>query len=307
MHDTVIIGTGISGLTAAIYAERKRMDYVLLGDEFGGQLLATGEILNYTGLKETTGLDFQKALKEQIEFNGVKPRKERATSIERKGDDFTVTTDKGTYDARTVIIATGARARKLGVPGEERLANKGVAYCPICDGPLFSGMDIAIIGGGNSALEGVDFMKGIAKKIYVFTNEGSFRAHEYLQERIEKDPDVTPIFNARIKEIQGEKFVSGIRYETDGEEKTIPLGAVIVQIGREPNTSEFSQVIDLEDDGHIIIDCQTRTSVCGIFACGDCASGHEYQYIIAAGQGCMALLKASRYLARKEDICHTGE
>jgi thioredoxin-disulfide reductase len=302
MHDTVIIGAGIAGLTAAIYASRKRMDYVIVASEFGGQFTVSGEVLNYPGIVQTTGVDFLSVMKEQMDFNGVKVSDETVKEVRRVGADFKVVTDKSEYDTQTVIIATGARPRKLGVTGEKRLARKGVTYCSICDGPLFNGMDVAIIGGGDAALEAVDFMKDIAAKIYVLTNEPKFRAHEYLQEKVRDNPKVESIFNANIKEIVGEKFVSGIKYDVEGAEKILDVKGVIIEIGRVPNTEPFKGFVELDDHDHVVTDCRARTSVPGVFAVGDCAGGHEYQYVIAAGQGCMALIKAARYLAIKKEV-----
>jgi alkyl hydroperoxide reductase subunit F len=301
MYDTIIIGAGIAGLTAAIYASRKRMNYEIIASEFGGQFLESGEVLNYPGIVETTGAELQSIMEKQAEYNNIKVVPEMVTTVKRQGDDFKVVTDKNEYHSRTVIIAAGARARKLNVPGEDRLANKGVTYCSICDGPLFAGMDVAIIGGGDAALEAVDFMKDIASKIYVVTIGGKFTAHEYLQEKVVNNPKVEVLFNAKTTEILGGDFVEGLKYEQDGREKTLKVRGVIIEIGRTPNTEVFKDFIELDDHDHIKIDCQTRTSIPGVFAAGDCASGHEYQYVIAAGQGCMALIKAAKYLALKKE------
>lgn len=296
-YDTIIIGAGIAGLTAAIYASRKRMKYEIISSDFGGQLMASGEVLNYPGIIKTTGAEFSMTLEEQMKFNDVKVKPETVRKIKRSGGDFTVVTEKSKYDTRTVIIATGARARKLNVPGEERLARKGVAYCSICDGPLFAGMDVAVVGGGNAALDAVDFLKDVAKSIHLLVLGDSFNGHEYLVEKVKNNPKVTVHFNAKTTAIVGDDFVSGVEYTQDGEEKKLAVRGVIIEAGRVPNTEAFGDVVELDEHKHVAIDCQTKTSVPGIFAAGDCASGHEYQYVIAAGQGCMALIKAARYLA----------
>ncbi|MBD3388332.1 MAG: FAD-binding protein [Candidatus Altiarchaeales archaeon] len=297
MHDTVIVGGGIAGLTAALYASRKRMDYRIISSEMGGQFYASGEILNYPGVVETDGVEFQKTMEEQMRKNDVEVVRETVEKVERAGEDFNVITDKREYETKTVILATGARPRKLGVPGEEKLLKKGVTYCSICDGPLFNAMDVAVIGGGNSALEAVDFIGDIASKIYVLTNEAEFRAHEYLQEKAKDNPKVEAMFNADIKEIAGDEFVNSLKYEADGRERTIDVKGVIIEIGRTPNTENFKDLVETDNEGHIKVDCRAQTSTAGVFAAGDCTDGHEYQYVIAAGQGCMALLKAARYLA----------
>ncbi len=299
MYDTIIIGAGIAGLTAAIYASRKKMNFEIISSDFGGQFLQSGEVLNYPGIIQTTGVDFSETMQKQMDFNKVKVKAENVNSVEKDGENFKVKTESSEYSTKTVIIATGARPRKLGIPGEQEYANKGVTYCSICDGPLFGGKTVAVIGGGDAGFEAADFMKNIAEKIFLLTNEEKFRAHEYLQENIKNSPKIVPIFSANTKQIVGEKFVTGLKYEQKGEEKTIDVGGVIVEIGRIPNTEIFKDFLDIDQHGHIIIDCETKTSIPGIFAAGDCASGHEYQYVIAAGQGCMALIKAARYLAKK--------
>lgn len=298
MYDTIIIGAGISGLTAAIYAARKRMNFEILAAEFGGQFLESGEVLNYPGIIKTTGVEFSGIMKEQMKFNKVNIIEEKVVEVRKKDKFFVVKTDKKEYETKSVIISTGARPRKIGVLGEEKLSKKGVTYCSICDGPVFSGMDVVIVGGGDSALEAVDFMKDIASKIYMFVRGDSFKGHEYLQERVKANPKVEVMFNTSAKEILGDKFVTGVKYEQDGEEKQIEVRGVIIEIGRLPNTEIFKELVELDKHGHINIDCQGLTNVPGVFAAGDCASGHEYQYVIAAGQGCMALIKAARYLAK---------
>ena len=298
MHELIIIGGGITGQTAAIYAARKRMSFILITKELGGQFLESGEVLNYPGIIKTTGAEFSALMEEQLTFNGVEPVEgEQAQRVEKMNGGFRVHGSRRSYEGRTVIIATGARARKLGVPGEDRLARKGVTYCSICDGPLFAGKEIAIVGGGNSALEGVSFTKEIARKIYLINIEKKFNAHEYLIDRVRSLKNVEVIDDARTTEIMGENTVRGLRYMRGGKLRDLAVEGVIIEIGRAPNTEFVKGFLELSPQGHILIDCWTRTSVEGVFAAGDCASGQEYQYVIAAGQGCMALIKASRYLA----------
>ncbi len=301
MYDTIIIGAGIAGLTAAIYASRKRMKFEIISSDIGGQFMVSGEILNYPGIVKTTGVELSSVMEEQMKFNNVNVIKESVKKVEKLGSNFKVITDKKEYETKTVIIATGARPRKLGVPGEEEFAKKGVTYCSICDGPLFSGKDVVVVGGGDAALEAVDFLKEIVSKIYLLVKGDKFTAHEYLQERVKQNPKVEILFNVETKEIIGDKFVSGVKYEQNGKEKILDVQGVIIEIGRIANTEMFKGVVELDEHNHIAIDCQTNTSTPGIFAAGDCASGHEYQYVIAAGQGCMALIKAVRYLAKKKE------
>jgi thioredoxin-disulfide reductase len=300
MYDTIIIGAGISGLTAAIYAARKRMKFEIISTDFGGQFMVSGEVLNYPGIIKTTGAEFSSIMQKQMKFNNVNVITETIKKVTKKGSNFKVVTNKKEYDTQAVIIASGARARKIGVPGEDRLAQKGITYCAICDGPLFSGMEVAVIGGGDSALEAVDFLKDIVSKIHLIVRNDKLTAHEYLVQRVKKNPKINILLNTETKEILGDKFVKGLKYVQNGEEKQLNVKGVIIEIGRIPNTETFKNLINLDEHGHINIDCQGRASVPGVFAAGDCAAGHEYQYVIAAGQGCMALIKAARYLTTKK-------
>ncbi|MBD3313573.1 FAD-binding protein [Candidatus Woesearchaeota archaeon] len=301
MHDTIIIGAGIAGLTAALYASRKRMDFLILSSDFGGQFNVSGKVYNYPGIVETTGQELTEKMMKQMKENDVNVKQETVESIEKSDDGFIVKTGKSEYETKTVIIAAGARARKLGVPGEEELANKGVTYCSICDGPLFKGKDVAIIGAGNAGLEGADFMLDIAKSIKIIDTNNESPAHEYLKEKILDHEKVEFINKADVKEIYGDKFVEGLKYEKDGEEHDLKVQGVIIEIGRVPNTDFLGDFVEKDEHDHIKIDCRTHTSQEGVFAAGDCASGHEYQYVIAAGQGCMALLKVARYLANRKE------
>lgn len=301
MYDTIIIGAGICGLTAAMYAARKNMKYEVLSTDFGGQFMVSGEVLNYPGLVKTSGIELSSIMEKQMKFNDVKVKLETVKKVEKKGTNFKITSDKGKYESKSVIIATGSKPRKLNVPGEDKFAKKGIAYCSICDGPLFAGMNVAVVGGGNAALEAVDFLKDIVKKIYMIVIGDKFNGHEYLIERVKKNPKVEVIFNTTTKEILGDKFVTGIKVEQDGKEKQLKVRGVIIEIGRVPNTEVFKDLVELDEHKHVKIDCHQNTNVPGVFAGGDCASGHEYQYVISAGQGCMALIKAARYLASKKE------
>ncbi len=300
MYDLIIIGAGMSGLTSALYAARKRMDFEIISTEFGGQFGVSGEILNYPGIVKTTGVKLSSIMKKQMDFNQVKVKQETVRKVKKKGSHFVVISGKSQYETQAVIIATGARPRKLGIPGEDKLANKGVTYCAVCDGPLFADKVVAVIGGGDAALEAVDFLKDIVSKIYIINLTSELTAHEYLQERVRKNPKVEVILNAKTTAVLGQKNVTGLKYEQNGQEKKLSLQGVFVEIGRTPNTEIFKNIIDLDEHGHIVIDAQCQTSVPGVFAAGDCTSSHEYQYVIAAGQGCMALLKSARYLAKKK-------
>ena len=300
LYDTIIIGAGIAGLTAAIYASRERRKFEIISADFGGQFLESGEVYNYPGIVETTGVDFNSVMQEQMKFNNIKVKESRVKKIEMGDHTFKVITKKKTYETRTVIIATGARPRYLGIPGEADFSNKGLTYCAICDGPLFKGKKVAVIGGGDSALEAVHFLENIVSKIYLIVLGGELVAHEYLKEYIKSNKKVKVIYNAKTNQILGDKFLTGMIYEQKGKMKELKVEGVFVEIGRVPNTDFVKEIVKLDKHNHIEIDCYGNTSVPGIFAAGDCASGHEYQLIIAGGQGCMAFIKAMRYLARQK-------
>ncbi|MBI2662770.1 NAD(P)/FAD-dependent oxidoreductase [Candidatus Woesearchaeota archaeon] len=301
LYDTIIIGSGLAGCTAAIYAARKRMNFLLLTDTFGGQFLESGNIYNYPGINKISGFDFSALMEKQLEYNTIKPLiGVPVTKLQKHGKNFQVITDKKKFTARSLIITTGARARELTIPGEQKYKNKGLTYCAICDGPLFKNKDVTVIGGGNSALEAADFLLNIAKSITILNLNPVFNAHEYLLEQISGHKKVKIINNAKTLEILGNTFVSGIKYKQKNQVKILKTQGIFVEIGRIPNTNFLKGFLKLDQHQHIIIDQTTQTSVPGVFAAGDCSSVHEYQYIIAAGQGCTALIKAARYLAQKK-------
>ena len=311
IYETIIIGGGIAGISASIYAARKRMKYELIASDIGGQMYESGEIINYPGIKKSTGSEFIKIFSDQLKFNDVKPIAENVKKVEKSGENFKVITDKKTYFTQTVIICTGARARKLNAKGEDKLAKRGVTYCAICDGPLFSGMDVAVIGGGDSASEAVHFLEKIAKKIYLINKNPAMKGHKYLIEnlqRMQKEGKVEFVFNAHTKEFIGDKFLTGIKIEQNSQngksrkERIINVAGAFIEIGRVPNADMVKGLVDLDDDGHVIIDKFCSSSVPGIFAAGDCTDVHGYQYAISSGHGVMCLLKAADYIAKKGNI-----
>ena len=190
MYDTIIVGAGIAGLTASIYASRKRMSFEIISTDIGGQFMVSGEVLNYPGITKTTGVEFSSKMEEQLKFNNISPIKETIKEIKKQDKFFKIITNKKEYETKTVILATGARARELGVPGEQEFKNRGITYCSICDGPLFAGKEVAVIGGGDAALEAVDFLKDIVSKIYLLVKGDKFTGHEYLIERINQNQKI---------------------------------------------------------------------------------------------------------------------
>jgi thioredoxin reductase len=300
VHEVIIIGGGIAGMSAAVYAARGRLDYLIISPDFGGQMNVSGEIENYPGMAHTNFAEFQDKFQEQMKVNDIEFTDENVKEIKKLEDGhFLVVTDKSKYETESVVLCTGARARKLGIPGEQEYEKKGVTYCHVCDGPLFKGKPVAIVGGGDAALEAAAGMLRIASKIYLITINPQMTGHQYLLERVVGQNNVEIVANAKTVKVTGEKAASGLVVEQNGKQRTIPVQGIIVEIGRVPNSDVVKGLCEIDADNHIIVDKGMQTSVPGIFAAGDCADGHEYQYVISAGQAVTALLKAQRFIKRR--------
>lgn len=298
--ETIIIGGGIAGMSAALYASRSRMSYLIISPDFGGQMNVSGEIENYPGMAHTNFAEFQDRFKEQMDVNGISFVDETVRDIEQLDDGhFLVVTEKNAYETETVILCTGARARKLNVPGEPEFEKRGLTYCHVCDGPLFKGKDVAIIGGGDAALEAAAGMLRIARKLYLVTINPAMKGKAYLIERVVGQPSVSVVGNAKTVRVLGDKSVTGLVVSQQGKETTLPVQGIIVEIGRVPNSELVKTLCRIDEDGHVIVDKGMATSVPGIFAAGDCGDIHEYQYVISAGQAVTALLKAQKYLQQQ--------
>jgi len=224
-------------------------------------------------------------------------QQEPAKSVKKKGKLFEVKTEKGVYQAKTIIIASGKQPRRLNVPGEKEFEGKGVTYCATCDAPLYKGKTVAIIGGGNSAIEAAMILEKYAKKMHMITVDKKIKGEPVLLDKIKKMKTLSHTPNASTTAILGDKFVKGLEYEQDGKKKTIKTDGVFVEIGLIPNT-QFIDIIKKNKKGEIITDKEMQTSVPGIFAAGDVNDGEEKQIIVAAGEGCVALLNAVRYLQK---------
>lgn len=302
-YDVLVIGGGPAGGSAAIYAARKGIRTGLLSDRFGGQILDTNTIENFISVKETTGPNLADSIQEHVDHYGVDiMTMQRAKDIKKKDDYIEVELENGAVlKSKTAILATGARWRNVGVPGEEEYKNKGVAYCPHCDAPLFEDKHVAVIGGGNSGIEAAIDLSGVVKHVTVLEFMDELKADSVLQERLYSLPNVTVIKNAATKEITGDgETVTGITYtdrETN-EDQHIELDGVFVQIGLVPNTDWLDDSIKKTKMGEIIVDKNGATSVPGIFAAGDCTDSAYKQIIISMGDGATAALGAFDYLIR---------
>ncbi|AKO94871.1 alkyl hydroperoxide reductase subunit F [Priestia filamentosa] len=300
-YDVLVVGGGPAGASAAIYAARKGIRTGIVAERFGGQILDTLSIENFISVKATEGPKLAQALEEHVkEYNIDVIDLQRAKRLEKK-DLFEIELENGAIlKSKSVIISTGARWRNVNVPGEQELKNKGVAYCPHCDGPLFAGKDVAVIGGGNSGIEAAIDLAGIVKHVTVLEFASELKADQVLQERLNSLPNVTVVTNAATQEITGTDNVTGITYtdrETN-EEHHVELQGVFVQIGLVPNTEWLEGTIERNRIGEIVVDKRGATTMPGVFAAGDCTDSAYNQIIISMGSGSTAALGAFDYLIR---------
>lgn len=298
--DVLVVGGGPSGASAAIYAARKGIRTGIVAERFGGQVNDTVGIENFISVKKTEGPQLVANLEQHVKEYDIDVMKlQRAVRLEKK-DLIEVELENGAVlKSKTVILSTGARWRNMGVPGEVEFKNKGVAYCPHCDGPLFIGKDVAVIGGGNSGIEAAIDLAGIVKHVTVLEFAPELKADAVLQDRLYSLPNVTVLKNVQTKEVTGTDKVDGITYmdRATGEEKHVELQGVFVQIGLVPNTDWLEGTVELAR-GEIVVDKHGATNVPGVFAAGDCTNSAYKQIIISMGSGATAALGAFDYLIR---------
>ncbi|MGB2705511.1 MAG: FAD-dependent oxidoreductase [Candidatus Omnitrophota bacterium] len=300
VYDLIIIGAGPAGITASIYAARKRMNFLVITGDIGGQAALSGDIENYTGYQFITGPELAEKFEEHIKKYSIETKEnEEVAEVKKDGDKILVRTQKALYESKTAIIASGTRWRNLGIPGEKEFKNRGLTYCATCDGPLFAGKDVAVIGGGNAGLEATLQLMRIAKHIYLIDIAKELTGDAILQEKIRESDKVTIFTETGVLAVLGDKMVSGIRIKENGKEKTLDVQGVFVEIGLMPN-SGFAKELDKNKKGEIKVNVYNETSTPGIFAAGDITDIPEKQIIIAAGEGSKAALSAFRYLARKK-------
>jgi len=300
IYDLIIIGAGPAGITAAVYAARKRMSFIVISRDVGGQAAWSGDIENYTGYQFITGPELAQKFEHHMEQYKVATRiKESVTAVEKEGDVLAVRTDRDIYHAKAVIIATGKVSRDLGVPGEKEYKNKGVSYCATCDAPIFAGKDVAVIGGGNSALDAALQLTKIARKVYVVNITNQLTGDPIMREKVASAANVTVLTNTRVTEVFGEKFLTGMKVASlDGTNvHELPVQGIFVEIGLVPS-SGFVTALEKNARQEIIVNAKNETSVPGIFAAGDVTDVVEKQIIIAAGEGSKACLSAFKYLSR---------
>lgn len=295
-YDLVIIGGGPAGAAAAVYAARKQLKTALITPEFGGQSVVSETIYNWIGTPEIHGGELAKSLETHVRaYEGSYldiAKGQYVSSVAKDGSLFTTKTNTGSFSSKTVLVATGSVRRKLEVPGADNYENKGVVYCASCDGPLFSGQDVVVVGGGNAAFESAAQLSAYCSKVTLIHRRDTFKADEITTSKVSAMPNVVIKTLVEPTEVIGEKFVSGIKIKNtqDASEEIIPCGGVFVEIGQIPNTGYVRDLVATNEFGNIEIDPWTQASSCpGIWAAGDCTNVRYHQNNIAAGDAVKAL------------------
>ena len=313
VRNVIIIGSGPAGHTAAIYAARANLKPLMFeglvrGGIPGGQLMITNDVENYPGFPEKiTGPDLMKAFRDQSVVQGVEVRTEDVNKVDLSKRPFTVWAgdDDLQYQARTIIIATGAQAKWLGLQSESALQGKGVSACAVCDGAFFRNQEVVVVGGGDTAMEESMYLSGLCSKVTLVHRREAFRASKTMQDRVLKNPKIAPVYNAVVDEVldvsKGEVTGARLRNVKTNETMVVPCTGFFVAIGHTPNTDLFKGVLDMHDNGYLKTRAgSTYTNVPGVFACGDVQDFTYRQAVTAAGTGCMAALDAERWMAAND-------
>lgn len=300
IYDSIIIGASAAGISSAIYLKRRGINFLILAKDIGGEMALSGIVDNYPGIPKTTGLELTKKFKEHLESYGIEVINEEVIKLDKNNDIFVIFTNKNnTYYSKTVIIATGSKPKKLNIPGEEEFYHKGVSYCSVCDMPLFKDKVVAIIGGGNSALEAGLMAADICKYAYIINKNPSFKGDKVLIEQLEKKENIKIIYNALTQEIYGDKFVKGIKYldTISNTIQDINVDGVFIHIGMKPNSEFIPDSWNVKNTyGEIIINKLCETNVTGLFAGGDVTDIPFKQIGIAVGHGIICALSTVNYL-----------
>ncbi len=303
IYDIIIIGADAAGLTAGIYAGRKKMKVVILTKQVGGQSFYSSNIENYPGFSSIFGAELISKTRSQVEKFGMTIKEDaEVVSVEKENGGFSVLANGEKYRAKSILIASGKKQRSLGVKGEEEFFGKGVSVCAICDAPFYQDKDVAVAGGGDSALESVYDLLKYARKIYLINHSEKFKGDEIMLANIKEIGKTEIITSGEIKKIMGTKFVESLVYEDlkTGKMKELKVGGVFVNIGHIPNSGFVKNLVKLNEIGEIVIDPKTNaTSVPGIFAAGDVTDVKYKQFVIAAAEGAKALLSAAEYLKKR--------
>jgi thioredoxin reductase (NADPH) len=301
VRDVVIIGSGPAGYTAGLYTARAGLKPLLIeGVQYGGALMNTTEVENYPGFPDgVTGPELMDMMRKQAERFGAEIISDDATAVDLAGHTKTVTVGGETYETRTVILAMGSAYRELGLPNEKRLAGHGVSWCATCDGFFFRGKDIAVVGGGDSAVEEATFLTRFGESVTMVHRRDQLRASKIMADRAMTNPKISFAWNSTVEDVLGEDSVTGItlRDVTTGEQRTLDIGGLFVAIGHDPRNELVKDQVTLDGEGYVVVDApHTRTNLPGVFACGDLVDHTYRQAITAAGTGCAAALDVEHYL-----------
>lgn len=304
MFDLIIVGASAAGISASIYAARRRLNFKIITADIGGEVATSGEIENWPGIIHTNGVELADKFKEHALANKVVIEDgKKVGEIKKEGNYFFVrgTGNGGTLfeeKAKTVLVATGVHPRELNIPGEKEFRGKGLSYCTVCDGPLFGGQVVATIGGGNSALESAIMMADIASKVYLVNKNPQFKGEKVLIDKVSQNSKVEIIYEAKTQKIVGDKFVNGLEYQDkSGQTHKLEVKGIFVHIGQIPN-SGFVPGLDLDEVKQIKVNMRGETNIPGLYAAGDVTNIPYKQIVIAAGQGVAALLSIVDYLNR---------
>ncbi len=299
MIDTIIIGAGPAGLTAAIYCLRNGLDVVIFDKNiYGGQVAITNEIENYPAIQKISGVEFSNSLYNQVISLGGKFIFEEIVSVNFSKNKKTVFTSEKEYTSKTVIIATGAKRRHLNCEGEDRLIGRGVSYCATCDGAFFKNKTVCVVGGGNTALEDCLFLSNICKKVNLIHRRDSFRAEKSLSNLVKSKKNINILYNSTVKKINGEKTVSSILIEDLVKKDSYELktDAIFIAIGLEPDTMMFKNILDMDNNNYLISNENCTTNIDGVYVAGDCRSKLLRQIVTASSDGAISAFQVSKYL-----------
>ncbi len=299
MYDIIIIGAGPAGLTAAIYARRaEKRVLVLEASSYGGQIINTPIIENYPAAADISGFDFANNIYNQAVQLGAEVRFERALRIENSSSEKTVVTAKNSYVCKAVIIATGSLNRKLGLENEDKLAGRGISYCATCDGAFFKNKAVAVVGGGNTALEDALYLSDIASTVYLIHRRDTFRGEEATVNKLKERENVKFILNSTVTKLNADRRLQSIEVTNkDGDTQTIEVNGLFTAIGRIPENKSFADVVTLDSEGYIIADESCKTNVDGIFTAGDNRTKAVRQLVTAAADGAIAATEAIKYIS----------
>ena len=303
-YDVIIIGAGPAGYTAGIYCSRARHDPLIISGLLpGGQLMNTTDVENYPGFDEgIMGPDLMLTMRKQAERMNTTIIDDVVVNVDFRAKPFKVLTGSEEYEAKAVIVCTGATPRKIGIEGEQTFSGKGVSYCATCDGAFFRNQDIAVVGGGDTCMEEATFLTKFASKVHIIHRRDTFRASKIMQDRALNNENIEVHWNSVIEDIKGDQKVQQIilKDTKTGENKTLEMGGVFVAIGHEPNTELFKNQLEMDENGYIIQKQNTETSVKGVFTAGDVHDHRYRQAVTAAGFGCMSAIDVDKYLSEQK-------